>query len=87
MNTCVYQKQHSDQFQGKTYKTKCGKPAVIIDSNGRELCQSHYNKFNAKQARAAIRKQLQLEGKSYFQFLLGLKPDSEYYSLFRHKLL
>lgn len=33
---------------GKMPKRKCDKQAVIIDANGRELCQHHYNRWERK---------------------------------------
>lgn len=87
MSTCVYQKQHTNQFQGKSHKTYCGKVSTCVDSNGRELCTHHYNKFNAKIARKAVLTKLEKEEISYAKFLASLTPDHELYHLFKHKLI
>lgn len=46
--TCIHKKQHSARNIGKTYISYCGKTATCMDTNGRTLCNKHYNKWFIK---------------------------------------
>lgn len=47
MKRCVY-KVSSQMPYGADFVHACGNPATKVDTNGRDLCEKHYNRWNKK---------------------------------------
>ena len=45
MNTCEKWVQHSMRNVGKTYKSKCGKPAPFVDEHQNLRCVKHFKNW------------------------------------------
>jgi hypothetical protein len=52
--TCVHWVYPTHAW-GKGVPYKCGKAAVVVDDNGRDLCQKHFNKYQNKINKAKLK--------------------------------